>query len=91
MGDSIVVSIKELRNKSKNVSKVKKGEIHRAIILKTKSKSFNKDGSLSFFTENSVCLVNNQSKPIGSRITGSVSKKLKKKNFKLIGLATGSV
>jgi len=40
IGDSIIVSVKELRNKSKNISKVKKGEVHKAIILKTKSKKF---------------------------------------------------
>lgn len=91
LGDTIVVSVKELRNKSKNVSKVKKGEVHKAIILKTKSKNFNKDGSLCFFNSNCVCLINKQHKLIGSRIIGAVPKKLRKSKLKLINLATGNV
>ena len=91
LGDNIVVSVKELRNKFKSTSKVKKGEIHRAVILKTKSKIMNKDGSISFFSDNCVCLINKQLKPIGTRITGPISKNLKNKNFKLVSLSPGSV
>ena len=91
LGDTVVVSVKELRNKSKNVSKVKKGEVHKAIILKTKSKNFNKDGSLCFFNSNCVCLINKQRKLIGSRIIGAVPKKLRKSKLKLINLATGNI
>ena len=91
LGDNIVVSVKELRNKFKSTSKVKKGEVHRAVILKTKSKIMNKDGSISFFSDNCVCLINKQLKPIGTRITGPISKNLKNKNFKLVSLSPGSV
>ena len=90
LGDTIVVSIKELRNKSKKTSKVKKGEVYKALILKTKSKQFNRDGSLSFFLSNCVCLINKQNKPIGSRILGPVSRKLKKKKYtKIFNISTG--
>ena len=91
LGDNIVVSVKELRNKFKSTSKVRKGEIHRAVILKTKSKIRNKDGSIAFFSDNCVCLINKQLKPIGTRITGPISKNLKNKNFKLVSLSPGSV
>jgi large subunit ribosomal protein L14 len=77
----IVVSVKELRNKSKKTSKVKKGDVFRALIIKTKAKQFNKDGSLVFFNTNAVGLINAQGKPLGSRILGPVSKKLKKGKY----------
>ena len=90
LGDTIVVSIKELRNKSKKTSKVKKGEVYKALILKTKSKQFNRDGSLSFFGSNCVCLINKQNKPIGSRILDPVSRTLKKKKYtKIFNISTG--
>jgi len=92
IGDSIIVSVKELRNKSRNISKVKKGEVHKAVILKTKSKAFNKDGSLYFFDSNCVCLVNKQSKVIGSRITGSIPKIFKKGKFsKFNNISVGTI
>jgi large subunit ribosomal protein L14 len=49
LGNTIVVSIQELRNKSRKTSKVKKGEVFKALIIKTKSKQQNKDGSIIFF------------------------------------------
>lgn len=92
LGDTIVVSIKELRNKSKKTSKVKKGEVHRALILKTKKNIINKDGSTFFFDLNSVCLINKQNKPIGSRILAPISKKLKKGKFsKFSNLSIGII
>ena len=91
LGDSIVVSIKDLRNKSKNESKVKKGEVHRAVVLKTKTKRTNKDGSILFFDSNSACLINKQNKPIGSRILGPVPKQFKKGKYsKLASISLGT-
>ena len=92
LGDIVVVSIKYLRNKSKKISKVKKGEVHRALLLHTKSKQTNKDGSTFFSDINSVCLINKQFKPVGSRILGPVTKNFKKKGkyskFSNISLGT---
>ena len=48
LGNTIIVSIQSLRNKSKKTSKVKKGEIYHAVIIKTKTKYSNKDGSTFF-------------------------------------------
>jgi large subunit ribosomal protein L14 len=91
-GDLIVVSIKELRNKSKKLSKVKKGEVYKALVLKTKTKQKNKDGSLFFFDTNSACLINKQQKPFGSRILTPIPKKFKKGKFsKFSNIAIGTV
>ena len=92
IGNIIIVSVKELRNKSRKLSKVKKGEVHKALIIKTKSKTFNKDGSIWKFDSNSVCLLNKQNKPIGSRILGPVPKKFKKEKYlKFANISTGTV
>lgn len=91
LGDLIVVSIKELRNKSKNSSKVKKGEVHRAVIIKTKSNKVHKDGSVVSFDSNYACLLTNQNKPIGSRVLTSLPKNFKKGKYaKLASIAVGT-
>ena len=80
LGDIIVVSIQELRNKSKKTSKIFKGEVFHALVIKTKSNYKKKDGSEFFLKKNSVTLINKQGNPLGSRILGSMPKTLKKKN-----------
>ena len=72
-GDIIVVSVLKLRNKSKKNSKVKKGEVLKALIIRTKSKKCKSDGSCIWFGNNSVSLLNKQNKPLGSRILGPFS------------------
>ena len=62
LGDTIVVSVQELRNKLKITSKVLKGEVLKALIIRTKSKSVKKDGIYNNFFENSVVLISNQNK-----------------------------
>ena len=90
LGDIIVISIKELRNKSRINSKVFKGEIYKAIILRTKSKTVKKDGSINFFNENVVSLINKQGKLISTRILGPIPKKLRAvKFFKLLSISSG--
>lgn len=92
LGDIIVVSIKELRNKSKKISKIKKGEVHRALVIHTRSKNINKDGSLFFANTNSICLINKQLKPIGSRIIGPISKNFKKSKYaKFVNSSLGTI
>jgi large subunit ribosomal protein L14 len=92
LGNVIVVSIKELRNKSRKTSKVKKGEVYKALIIKTKAKQVNKDGSVISFDNNSVSLINTQGKPLASRIVGPVSKKLKKGKYsKFANISLGTV
>ena len=92
VGDFIIVSVIELRNKSKKLSKVKKGEIYKALIIKTKKKIQTKDGSIYFFKKNAVSLISKQGKPLASRIIGPLPKKLKKNKYsKFNSLAPGTV
>jgi large subunit ribosomal protein L14 len=92
LGNVIIVSVKELRNRSRSTSKVKKGEVYKALIVKTKTRQSNKDGSCLFFNNNAVSLMNKQGKPLASRIVGPVSKKLKKGKFsKFVNISLGTV
>lgn len=81
LGDLIIVSIQHLRNKSRNTSKVTKGEVHKALIVRTKKKINKNDGSFYLFSENAVSLINKQNKPIASRLTGPLPKKLRLNKF----------
>lgn len=92
LGDFIIVSVKELRNKLKKSSKVKKGEVYKALILKTKKRYINKDGSSFFFKTNSACLINKQNKPFGSRILSPIPKPLKKGKYsKFANISIGTI
>ena len=90
LGDIVIVSIQQLRNKAKETSKVKKGEVYKALIIRTRTKFIKKDGSQICFNENSVVLLNKQENPITTRIVGPLPKFLKKKKFqKFISISTG--
>ena len=92
LGDTIIVSVQRLRNKSKKTSKVLKGGIFKALIIRTKTQSKKTDGSLFILNENSVALINKQGTPIGTRILGPIPKTLKKKKFmKFISLSVGLI
>lgn len=84
VGDIIVVSIKEaLPN-----SKVKKGDVAKAVIVRTTHKVRRPDGSYIRFDENSAVLVNANKEPIGTRIFGPVARELRGKSFtKIVSLA----
>ena len=92
LSDIIIVSVQKLRNKARSTSKVQKGDIHKAVIIRTKKKTKRKDGTIIFFKSNAVSLVNKQGKPIASRVIGPIPKKLKKKkNLKLVTLSSGFI
>lgn len=92
LGDCIVVSVQQLKNKSKKTSKVKKKEVYQALIIKTKSKVWKKTGHTKTFTFNAVILLNKQKNPIGTRILTSIPSKLKKKTFqKIVNLSQGLI
>jgi large subunit ribosomal protein L14 len=92
LGDIIVISVQQLRNKSKKTSKVLKGGVFRALVIRTKNKYKRKDGSLFVLQENAVALINKQGNPIGTRILGPLPKVLKKKKFmKFVSLSVGLV
>jgi large subunit ribosomal protein L14 len=84
VGDTIVVSVKTaLPN-----SAVKKGEVSRAVIVRTKKEVRRKDGSYIRFDENAAVLINPQNEPRGTRIFGPVARELRDKNFmKIVSLA----
>ena len=84
IGDVIVVSIKEAAPRGK----VKKGDVHRAVIVRTAKDIHRPDGSTIRFDTNAAVLVNNQNEPIGTRIFGPVPRELRAKNhMKIISLA----
>jgi large subunit ribosomal protein L14 len=94
LGSLIVVSVQKLRKKSKKTSKVKKGGVYKALIIKTKAKQRKKDGSTTYFntTQNSVILMNKKGNPIATRITEPIPYSLRKKKLtKFISISTGLI
>ncbi len=84
VGDVIVVSIKEAMPNSK----VKKGDVMKAVIVRTKKEVGRVDGSYIKFDDNSAVLITPQNEPIGTRIFGPVARELRAKNFmKIVSLA----
>jgi large subunit ribosomal protein L14 len=84
IGDTIVVSIKEAIPNAK----VKKGDVMRAVVVRTKKGYRRPDGSYIRFDDNSAVLINPQGEPIGTRIFGPVARELRAKKFmKIISLA----
>ena len=83
VGDVIVVSIKEAQPRGK----VKKGDVHRAVIVRTAKDIHRADGSTIRFDGNAAVLVNKNEEPIGTRIFGPVVRELRSKNYmKIISL-----
>ena len=84
IGDVIVVSVKEAIPRGK----VKKGDIYRAVIVRTAQEIYRPDGSAIRFDGNAVVLLNAQNELIGTRIFGPVTRELRGKNFmKIVSLA----
>ncbi len=84
VGDIIVVSIKEAIPRGR----VKKGDIHRAVIVRTAKDVHRGDGTSIRFDSNAAVLVNKTGEPIGTRIFGPVTRELRSKAFmKIISLA----
>lgn len=84
VGDVIVVSIKE----AIPTAKVKKGDVAKAVIVRTVQKIRRPDGSYIRFDDNSAVLINANKEPIGTRIFGPVARELRAKQFvKIVSLA----
>lgn len=84
VGDVIVVAVKEAIPRGK----VKKGEVHRAVIVRTRRDIHRPDGSSIRFDKNAAVLINKQNEPIGTRIFGPVTRELRAKQFmKIVSLA----
>ncbi|MGD9504467.1 MAG: 50S ribosomal protein L14 [Syntrophobacteraceae bacterium] len=84
VGDIIVVSVKEAIPNAK----VKKGDVLKAVVVRTKKEVRRPDGSYIKFDDNSAVLINAAKEPIGTRIFGPVARELRAKQFmKIISLA----
>ncbi|HZH26162.1 MAG TPA: 50S ribosomal protein L14 [Azospirillaceae bacterium] len=84
IGDIIVVSVKEAIPRGR----VKKGDVHRAVIVRTAQALRRTDGTYIRFDKNAAVLINKQGEPIGTRIFGPVTRELRGKKFmKIISLA----
>ena len=84
VGDVIVVSVKEAIPRGR----VKKGEMHRAVVVRTAKEIRRSDGSTIRFDTNAAVLIDQQNEPIGTRIFGPVTRELRARNYmKIISLA----
>ena len=84
VGDVIVVSIKDAIPRGR----VKKGDVHKAVIVRTAKEIRRQDGSIIRFDDNAAVLINAQGEPIGTRIFGPVTRELRSEKFmKIVSLA----
>ncbi len=84
IGDIIVVSVKDAIPNAK----VKKGDVLKAVVVRTAKEIRRPDGSYIRFDDNSAVLINNQREPLGTRIFGPVARELRAKRFmKIVSLA----
>ena len=84
VGDIIIVSVKGAIPRGR----VKKGDVHRAVIVRTAKEIFREDGTSIRFDRNAAVLLNNADEPVGTRIFGPVTRELRAKRYmKIISLA----
>lgn len=84
VGDVIIVAVKDAIPDRR----VKKGEVHKAVIVRTAKEVRRQDGTAIRFDRNAAVLINNNMEPLGTRIFGPVTRELRSKNFmKIISLA----
>ncbi len=84
VGDIVVASVKEaLPN-----ANIKKGQVVKAVIVRTRKETRRKDGSYIRFDENAAVVIDNNQNPVGTRIFGPVARELREKNYmKIVSLA----
>ncbi len=83
-GDIIVATAKEVAPNGN----IKKGQVVKAVVVRTKKDYSRKDGSTIKFSENAAVIINNNNEPVGTRIFGPVARELREKKFaKIISLA----
>lgn len=84
VGDIIVCSVQQAEPNSN----VKKGDVVKAVIVRTKAPIRRKDGSMIMFDKNSAVIIDDKKEPKGSRIFGTVARELRERNFlKIVSLA----
>jgi large subunit ribosomal protein L14 len=90
LGDTLIVSIKSLRNKRRSALKIKKGDVVRAAIVRTKKSICSYTGNSISFKENSVVLISKQNKILGTRVFGSLPRQLNyTKLLKFVSISSG--
>lgn len=91
-GDLILVSIQKVKHHKKKKVKIKEGEVHLALVLRTKAKVVRQNFSSFAFQENSIAILSQKKKPLASRILGPVSKELRhSKYLKIASLSAGLI
>lgn len=84
LGDEIIVAVKEAIPDGT----VKKGEVRRAVVVRTKKEFRRPDGSYIRFDENAAVLINTQKEPVGTRVFGPIARELREKKFmRIVSLA----
>ena len=92
LGEVILVAIKALRKRRRSLSKVKKGEMYRALIVRTKVKTSYSFSDTFSFLENAIILFTKQNKFLGTRIFGSIANTFRyTKYMRLISISGGGV
>ena len=87
MGDCLIVSVTKANPKKK----IKEHEVRRVLLIRSKTRTFRSNGLIVYFLKNVVLLVDARCNPIGTRILGSVTKELRKKNLMKIVSMSSSV
>nr|AZL93009.1 ribosomal protein L14 [Peronospora effusa]AZL93019.1 ribosomal protein L14 [Peronospora effusa] len=89
IGDIILISAKKLRLNQKKKIKIVKGDLFKALIIHTKYPKRCTIGNLLKFDKNCIIILNNQNKPLGTRIFGPITSEFRKqKHFKILSLAS---
>ena len=89
IGDTILISVKKLRLNQKKKVKILKGDLFKAFIVHTSYSNNSTIGNTIRFDQNSVIILNNQNKPIATRILGPITSEFRKqKNFKILSLSS---
>ena len=92
LGDIIIASVKSVRSKRREKSKINKGDVVRALVVKTKIVSPTYSGDRLSFFENSVILLNNQNKILGNRIFSPILRSFRNtKYLRLLSLGSGVI
>jgi large subunit ribosomal protein L14 len=88
IGDIVVVSIQKLRDNPKKITRLKKKDIFKAVVIRTTHRLSKNTGFFLGFESNSVILLDKQGNPLGTRLNGFLPKKIKKKFNKLVSLSS---
>lgn len=89
IGDIVLVTVKKIKKKLKTKISISKGNLLKALVVRTKYKQKNLINNYTSFDENSIILLNNNNKVLGTRILGPISNQLrKKKQLKILSIAS---